>query len=200
MRATDILKNEHRVIERVVDCLEVMANRAQEDGRLDGESARQALDFFENFADRCHHGKEEKQLFPLLEARGRLFGPTEVMRNEHNLGRIYLQAMAAVLDGAAKGDSNALAQFAHQANLYVQMLREHIWKEDNRLFEMADMVLSSEDQQRLGEAFSAVESHDMPVGSHDKYLRLANELANRFQVSDPSLATGQSRGCFHFGH
>jgi hypothetical protein len=73
--ATDILKDEYRVIEQVLDCLEELAGRAQTSGRLDGQSARQALDFFQNFADGYHRAKEEHHLFRLMEARGFPSGP-----------------------------------------------------------------------------------------------------------------------------
>lgn len=70
MRITEILTEEHRVIEQVLECLEAMASEAEAAGRLDGAAARQAVDFFQNFADRCHHGKEESHLFPMLERQG----------------------------------------------------------------------------------------------------------------------------------
>jgi len=85
MRPTEILMQEHRVIEQVLDCLERMAQRVEAGDELDLESAKQAIDFFRNFADRCHHGKEEDCLFPLLEQKGfsREQGPTGVMLHEH---------------------------------------------------------------------------------------------------------------------
>lgn len=199
MQAAAILRNEHRVIERVLDCLEEMARRALEDGRLDAASALQALDFFRNFCDRSHHAKEEKHLFPLLEARGLSRAPTLILREEHDRGRTHLHAMAALVEPAAQGNSNALTQFAHQAGLYVQLLRDHIWKEDNRLFEMADVVLTYEDQHRLVEAFAGVENHDMPACTVEEYLRLADELADRFKVTGDSVKATESGGCFHYG-
>ena len=70
MKPTEILSGEHRIIEQVLDCLEKMAQNCAAGGRLDKPSAEQALDFFRNFADRCHHGKEETHLFPAMEAKG----------------------------------------------------------------------------------------------------------------------------------
>jgi hemerythrin-like domain-containing protein len=84
MRATEILTHEHRVIEQVLGCLEAMGAEARAAGRLDGAAAQDAVAFFRNFADRCHHGKEEVHLFPALEAKGfpRDGGPTGVMLDE----------------------------------------------------------------------------------------------------------------------
>ena len=70
MNPTDILMDEHRVIEQVLNCLEKIIEQATAAGRLEEEPAREALDFFRTFADRCHHGKEEAHLFPLMQTRG----------------------------------------------------------------------------------------------------------------------------------
>ncbi len=184
MKPTEALKNEHRVIEQVLDCLEAMARQAESQGKLDGPAARKALDFFRNFADRCHHGKEEQHLFPAMEARGfaRDQGPTGVMLHEHELGRRLLGELASAVDGAEAGAPEPIQRFAARAFEYISLLREHIWKEDNRLFVMADRVLSPEEQERLLGSFQHAEDHDMEPGAHEKYLALAHELADRFHV------------------
>ena len=66
MSPTEILMQEHRLIEQVLDCLEALTQRAEGTGTLDVASATQALEFFSVFADRCHHAKEEDCFFPLL--------------------------------------------------------------------------------------------------------------------------------------
>jgi hemerythrin-like domain-containing protein len=182
MRATDILRDEHRVIEQVLSCLEVLADGARVAGALDGAAARDALDFFQHFADGCHHAKEEACLFPALESRG--FdphqGPTGVMRVEHVLGRHYLRALRSDLEAVAQGDAPAVSRFAENAAAFARLLREHIAKEDQRLFPMADRTLSDRDQQALLGSFEQVEGHE--AGAHEHYLAVADALAERFQV------------------
>jgi hemerythrin-like domain-containing protein len=104
MLATEILKDEHRVIEQVLNCLERIADVCAAERKLDGRSALHALDFFRSFADGCHHRKEEAHLFPALEAKGfpPKTGPTAVMRAEHTECRQHVQAMASVVEDAAK--------------------------------------------------------------------------------------------------
>jgi hemerythrin-like domain-containing protein len=200
MRATAVLKSEHRVIERVLTCLEAIAERAQGTEPLDVASARRALDFFQHFADRCHHGKEERCLFPLMEACGflREGGPTGVMLHEHETGRQYLRDMAESVERAAAGDRDAVRRFAVQVRAYSRLLREHIFKEDNRLFVMADHVLSSADQEALLRSFGTMETHDMGEGTHERYLRLADELAERYHLPKRAAA-GNAAACGHCG-
>ncbi len=118
MRPTEILMQEHRVIEQVLDCLEILAQRGETDGRVDWESVEQSIDFFQNFADRCHHHKEEDGLFPMLEQKG--FspeqGPTGVMRTEHEVGRQHIRGMQEAATAAAAGGSSAIANFVSHAS------------------------------------------------------------------------------------
>lgn len=190
MSPTDILKQEHRVIEPVLACLTVLADRADA-GRLDPADARQALDFLQVFADRCHHGKEEDHLFPRLEARGfsRERGPTGVMLHEHELGRQAIRAMLTALDAGRPAD------FARPARDYARLLQDHIAKEDHCLFAMADQVLTPHDQEELQTAFAAVEHQDLPAGAHEHYVRLAQDLAARLGVAPLPSAAAPAHAC-----
>ena len=117
MKPTEILSGEHRVIEQVLDCLERIAQRCRDEAVWTEASAMQALDFFRNFADRCHHGKEETHLFPAMEAKGfpRDAGPTA------SCSRARPGPGLCPLDGrgrgaAAEGDADAIAGFVAAAH------------------------------------------------------------------------------------
>ncbi len=193
MRATEILMEEHRVIEVVLDCLERLAERCAAEGHLDAGAALRALDFFRHFADRCHHGKEEDYLFRLLEDRGvrRDSGPTGVMLHEHEQGRRHVAAMAGAIPAAAE-DAAARADFVSHARQYVRLLREHIRKEDHCLFPMADSALGEGDRAALLDAFVRVEEKEIGEGVHEHYLRLADGLADHLGVPRARAA-----GCGH---
>jgi hemerythrin-like domain-containing protein len=195
MKVTDILMDEHRVIEQVLNCLEKLADRCEAGEKLDSTSAREALAFFRNFADRCHHGKEEGHLFPLLEARGlpRAGGPTGVMLHEHEEGRRLIAAMSQAVE------KDAPREFAGHARAYVRLLREHIRKEDHCLFPMAAGILSDTDAELLAQRFEHVEHAEMGEGTHEHYLQLANVLADRLAVPRAQVtpACGHARSHHH---
>ena len=182
MRATDVLKAEHRAIERVLNCLDTMAIQWHQKGVLDTDSAHQAIEFFRHFADGCHHYKEEKHLFPLLEARGvvKERGPIGVMMHEHDEGRQLLGSMDAALVEWNNGNPTAVDSFARAAENYSSLLKQHISKEDHCLFAMADQVLSNKDQDDLLSAFQRAELQDEREGKHAYYLNLANDLTRKF--------------------
>ena len=197
MKPTDILSSEHRVIEQVLACLAKIAENAEAQGRLDKHAAEQAVDFFRAFADHCHHGKEEAHLFPAMEAAGfsRSQGPTGVMLREHEQGRAHVRAMAEAIGPASAGDAAAVRRFAEHARGYIALLGAHIQKEDHVLFAMANQALSPEEQQTLLAAFQKVESEEMGEGTHEKYLAIANDLADRFGVPQAELAHAGHHGC-----
>lgn len=171
MKPTETLKHEHQVILLVLTAAETEARRRT---NLDLGKAAQMADFFRNFADKCHHAKEEGYLFPALVQRGmpQDEGPIAVMLSEHNQGRAHVRAIFAELE---KGTPDRMA-VAADLEAFVDLLRAHIGKEDNVLFPMADELLTEQDQVGLEAEFERVEVEELGEGVHEKYHQLAHEL------------------------
>ena len=178
MKATETLMTEHRAIERMLAVLETAAQRLDAGERPRPDLFREAVDFVRNFADRCHHGKEEDNLFPRMEARGvpRNGGPLGMMLMEHDEGRAYVGAVAGAIDAYEAGDESAARVIAENARGYAELLRQHIMTEDNVLFPMADGVLSVDDQQELAQTFDRIETEVMGPGVHERYHQLLDDL------------------------
>jgi len=202
MRTTEILMDEHRVIERVLLCLEKMADDAFTRHVVDVSSARDAVGFLRTFADACHHGKEERRLFPALERFGlpREAGPTAVMRHEHEIGRARVRGMDEAATAFEKGDAAAADRFAFEARGFVELLRDHIAKEEEVLFPMADRMIPAAAQDELLAGFEHAERHEIGDGTHERFLALADSLAARWGVGkDDARAKPGACSCSH-GH
>ena len=173
-----ILMDEHRIIESVLDALERQVLRLGH-GAFPAEFLEKALDFFANYADGCHHFKEEDTLFPAMVARGvpREGGPVGVMLYEHQLGRGHLKAVRESLSAAGAGDAAALDVVHQNALGFIQMLRQHIFKEDNVLFRMAQSVLGPADVEELRAKFTDESNPKINAQVRGKYVALAEELA-----------------------
>lgn len=185
MNPIETLKQEHRIIEQVLSCVEAMADGLGKDGKLDRDAALDAVDFLRQFADRCHHGKEETHLFAELERRGFSpeAGPTAAMRSEHEQSRGLIEAMHGAIEGAAGGQSDAVATFRDAAGDYVDLLRQHIQKEDHCLFPMAEQALDPAAHAELEKVFVLVEREELGPDFHETYLKRADALADRFGVA-----------------
>ncbi|MFQ5838068.1 MAG: hemerythrin domain-containing protein [Thermoplasmata archaeon] len=170
MRPTEALREEHRVIERALDALEKAAERMESGQEVSQEVLKDIVSFARGFADRCHHHKEEGVLFPYLEERGlpRDLGPIGVMLAEHDEGRAHVKAMSeAIAESRPK-------EFVAHAQGYIQLLRDHIAKEDDVLFPMAEQMMSGPEAEGLMEEFERAEKE---LGeSHQRYLEIVEDV------------------------
>ena len=62
---------------------------------------------------------------------------------------------------------------------------------------MANSALTEDDQKALLAAFQHVESHEMGDGTHEKFLGLADALADRFGVAKAHAGAAHHCGCGH---
>ena len=138
---------------------------------------KELLDFFEQFADKCHHSKEENSLFTLAKKRGipKESGPIGVMLFEHEEGRRLRKSM---LDASKRLNEN-FEKFKENAGIFVNLLRAHINKEDNILYPMIDSILKNEDNEMLLKEFEKIEER-IGKGAHEKYFKFIISLAEKY--------------------
>lgn len=175
MRATQQLKNEHEGIKVM---LRIMTRVSESNGDVNIEHLGKMIDFIKTFADKCHHGKEEEILFPELVKAGMSNenGPIGVMLYEHTEGRGYVKEFSDAYDRYKNGDSSALPEIKVNMLYYVQLLTDHIEKENNVLFMMADRFLSEQEQDEIADAFEKIEIEKIGAGKHEEYHKLLDEL------------------------
>lgn len=170
---TDVLREEHEVILRALAVLERFGWDMAQGKPGNPETLPWLADFFKTFADHCHHAKEEKQLFPVLEQYGvpREGGPIGVLLSEHEEGRALVRTFA-------QGDPRTAPEAIRR---YVTLLREHIAKENEVLFPMSDQILPPQEQRVLLNAFETVEQDvagpEVHRRFHDGLARLEAETA-----------------------
>jgi hemerythrin-like domain-containing protein len=175
---TQVLMAEHELILQALDALEARLDRmGDEPTPADREFFEKVVEFLRGFADKCHHGKEEDLLFKKMAARGfpTQGGPIAVMLSEHQAGRAFIRGIA---EGAAGigSDPRAAETIDRNARGYLDLLRNHIAKENQVLFPMADRTLSAEDQRDLSLAFDRFETQETGAGVHERMIGLLQEL------------------------
>ena len=100
---------------------------------------------------RVHNGKEETALFPVVEKY--VDGPTTVLREDHvKMARIYkkLHYSIEVLN-ENHDDKIARAELAEAAEAIVQLMVNHIHKENQILFPLVQRFLSKEELRKVAQ-------------------------------------------------
>jgi hemerythrin-like domain-containing protein len=184
MQATEILMQEHRVIEQVLDSLQAATLAVENGSSVRPAFFIDAADFIRGFADGCHHHKEEGVLFRMMESHGlpTQGGPVGMMLHEHELGRKYTRGMRVAAEKWEQGDESARAEVVANASAYVALLRQHIQKEDHILFPMADRVIPLSAHPEVVAGFEHVEHEETGEGIHEKYLALASALGKEVRA------------------
>ncbi len=143
------------------------------------------ISFIKEFPDGCHHGKEERLLFPKLIEKGMpdRQGPIGVMLMEHDQGRGYVKSLAENIRLYKEGDKEALQAAYGDMKGYITLLREHIHKENNILFRMADNFLTAEEQSQLLSQFCTSESFCTGLVKKQQFLDRFKEFAAVYQYN-----------------
>lgn len=178
MQAIDVLMQEHRVIEQVLDALDSAAARLARGEAVPARFFLDAADFASGFADGCHHRKEEGVLFPTMKQHGAQAGggAIEVMLDEHEQGRNYVRQLREAARQLDAGDTGAARRVIAAARGYVALLRDHIAKEDEMLFPLADELIPASAQADVVAAFEQVEEAERDEPNHEVLLDLAERL------------------------
>jgi hemerythrin-like domain-containing protein len=178
MTPTELLMDEHRLIMAVLDAAEREADSIRATGKVHGDTVSKMVDFFRGFADRCHHAKEEKHLFRMMQDRGfpAHTGPLAVMLADHERGRAFVGEIDRLIPSAEKGDPESLTALAHALSEYRELLGSHIGKEDGVLYPMAEQLLTPNDWEELARIFERVEKEEIGEGVHETYHTLAHEI------------------------
>jgi hemerythrin-like domain-containing protein len=184
LETTRGLRQEHQVILKVLGCFEIALDRARQSERVAQEAFAPFVEFFQGFADRCHHCKEEDRLFPCLERCGmpRDGGPIAVMIHEHQLGRAHVRAIAECLAAADAGDAAAIRALLDQGERFLELLRHHIMKEDHVLFEMADQMVQGAERIALTQAYASAEGQAGYTSTFEACRRIAQDLMVKYGV------------------
>lgn len=184
MEATELLMSEHRVIEKVLDALDVALEKISVGRIVRPEFFPDTVDFIRHFADEYHHRKEEAVLFNAMVAARlpRDAGPIALMIYEHERSRKFTNAMNEAAVAWIGGDKTAYKRVIQFGEYYVNLLRQHIAKEDRIVFNLAEKVLSGDQKSQIYEDFLKIDKDPLEVAVNSRYRALAETLAGEMKI------------------
>ena len=177
--STASLRRDHELIEKVIKAMEATIQLLENEKQIPDSILFPVIDFSKNFTDVCHHSKEENALFPALEQAGMPsnMGPIAMMLMDHQRSReIGTQMEESAKEYLSSGDSTKLIS---DMQLYVEHITEHLWKENNKLFMMAEARLQYVSEKVDKELNEIEELKLKDLGKPRKhYEQLAENLTN----------------------
>ena len=173
-KAIKILVDEHKNILKIVDALEKECNEIKSGKKVDEDFFRKVIDFIRNYADKFHHAKEEDILFKEFcktAEKGCLHcNPVEQMLYEHDIGRNFV---GGIEEGIKEKNKRNIVE---NALGYVNLIREHIFKEDNILYPMAEKSLKPVALKSIHGKFKKIE--EKMKESKKKNLEFVKNIKN----------------------
>lgn len=175
--STTSLRRDHDLIEKVLKAMEATLELLKSGKQIPEPILSQVIDFTVNFTDVCHHTKEEKSFFPALEKSGMPsnMGPVAIMLMEHEMTRKMAEKMSnSTKHYIESGDS---AQLIADMQEYIEHVMQHLWKENHRLFVMAEARLQYVARQ-VSDELTDIESTQLNVigKSREEYEKIAENL------------------------
>ena len=129
------------------------------------EILHKITDFIRNFADRFHHAKEEDYLFKYFDQNIEIIN---VMKSDHEKARNLIKNVISGIE-----DKN-FDKIRENFSQYIELLNEHIKKEDEVLYPWMDRNLSISE---VGQIFSKFKEIEKEFGG-DFYEKYKKEIEN----------------------
>lgn len=189
-KALTIIRDEHRTISAILHGMEylvqgIRARRKQVDPRV----FHAMLYYLDTFSERMHHPKEDKYLFKAMRERSAEADALIAdLEEDHARGEESLRRLAQSLIRYEEGGEQEFPAFEREVENFVRNYRDHMRKEEDLLFPLAQKVLTIVDWAMIDIAFG--ENRDpLAVGrdtrDFDKFFNRIVELA------PPPIGLGQ---------
>jgi hemerythrin-like domain-containing protein len=159
------LRQDNALMERFVHALDKLIADAKQGGGVPPGAVHVAVDFIKVFIEQRHRTKEQKALFPLLAAKSEILanGPVRILADEDATDHELIAQIEAVLPGVEAGDPGAIADAIRDLEIYAFMLHNHVEKEDEIIFRLADALITEEEATTLHQQFDAIDRAMGPI-------------------------------------
>jgi hemerythrin-like domain-containing protein len=189
-KCVELMMQEHELIVEVLASLRGMAEQLDAGASVPRQDVADFGRFFRDFADKCHHGKEEDRLFVKMVEAGfpQDSGPVAVMLAEHEEGRQEVRGLLAIGSGSGVLSDTERARVIQYASQFVPLLYAHIQKENNILYPMAQNTISPEQFELLDQSCEAFDEEIRGKINVAELKQLATSLALRYPADSARLA------------
>lgn len=184
MYGIEILLEEHDNIIKFNSVVRKMCLKILDGNEPDLNDFIKVVDFGRNYADKQHHGKEEKILFAIMLDK---LGPVaeKLIRNgmlvEHDLGRLYMTQLESAISNYRENPCmEGKLDIIMNASTYGDLLARHIQKENEVVYTFAERNLDDDILKQVDLETTEFESEAKSSGIQEKYLNILEELSKKY--------------------
>lgn len=179
----EIMMEEHQYILRMLQVVRKACFKVLNGSEINYDDFEQMIDFVRNYADKHHHGKEEKFLFKEMQTHLGTAGEKLIkhgMLVEHDLGRLHMSELSAALLRVKEGDEESKLDVIANAISYTHLLIRHINKEDSVVYQFGKNHLSKELLDEIDRKSELFEEEENQKGTQKHYIQLLEELEKKY--------------------
>lgn len=183
MNSIEVMVNEHKYIVRMLKVVRSATYEVLKGKDINYEDFDLMIEFIREYADKHHHGKEEKFLFKeMVNELGDL--GSKLIRNgmlvEHDLGRFYISELCEALKRVKDGDEESKLDVIANAISYTHLLTRHIGKEDTVVYTFAEKQLSKETLELVNQQSEEFEKIAEEEGRQAHYITMLESLEKKY--------------------
>ena len=172
----EVLREEHRNIEKLLGVLEQELGVFDRRERPDYETLQAIIDYFEEYPARCHHPKED-MIVDLLKARNPASaGSLDAIESDHQQEAARLRQLADTLENVRTGGELPRQAVDDVVREFIVHERRHIENEERALFPAAIEALTAEDWAGIDARMSDARDPLFDRTVEEKFRALAQKI------------------------
>lgn len=185
MYSVELMINEHEYILAFIGIIKNACCGILEGKEIDTEDFKKMILFARNYADKHHHGKEERILFAEMTNHLGKIGTNLIQHGmlvEHDLGRLHISDLEKAIEQYKEEHKTIYKlDIVVGAAGYANLLKRHIDKEDEVVYSYAEKNLSADILESIDDRVRDFEKSANKEHIQDKYLTILKELQDKYQ-------------------
>ncbi len=177
-KAIEALKVEHELILSTFVIVDDIMKSQKHSDEIKIKYANEFLYFINVFCNKCHLGKEETMLFPMLIDKGvhHQDGLIGIMDQDHINAKEIAKKIKLTIE------SKNMDSLCKNIKAYSAFIGAHLAKEDNVLYPMADKLLNEKTQNELFDNFLIYEEDVVGHGIHAQLHKMIDQWIIEFEM------------------
>jgi len=182
MTPTENLIKEHKEINELLEIMSKIAAKIKSKDVFYPTDVEEIIDYLIIIIDKSHQGKEDEVFYPELMSTGisKETEPLSIINYEHVLAKRYLKEISSCVVNCKIGNDFSGDLLADSLTNYVIVIQNHIKREEEIVFPIANEVFSEEKQHEILQRFEVIDQQNITHSFLERFNKLLNKLKSKY--------------------